>query len=83
MTNEKRYNGDNFQGAMTGGLAGIVMNLWVSIGSVFDGNAAPKSPSAGTDGCYGNGSLVYMYNNTEVTSLTTVSPTLIPATNSG
>ena len=66
---------------MTGGLAGLVMNLWVSIGSVFYGNAAPKSPSAGTDGCYGNGSLVY--NNSDVTSLVTVSPTLIPATTSG
>ena len=35
------------------------MNLWVSLGSVLYGNPSPRSPSAGTAGCYENGTSAY------------------------
>ena len=34
------------------------------MGSVLYGNPSPRSPSAGTDGCYGNGTILYNSSET-------------------
>ena len=42
------------QGAIGGGVIGLGINVWVSVGSVLYGNKATKSPSIGVEGCPGN-----------------------------
>ena len=44
----------NWIGAIAGGLTGIVVNAWVSVGSVLYGKRTPFSPSIGTVGCFNN-----------------------------
>ena len=44
----------NWIGAIAGGLTGIVVNIWVSVGSVLYGKRTPFSPSIGTVGCFNN-----------------------------
>ncbi|XP_052769254.1 sodium-coupled monocarboxylate transporter 1-like isoform X2 [Mya arenaria] len=41
----------NWIGAFAGGIIGIVVNMWVAIGSVLYGNKAPKSLPVSIEGC--------------------------------
>ena len=44
----------NWIGGIAGGLTGLTINLWVSIGSVLYGKKAPRSPPIGTTQCFDN-----------------------------
>ena len=58
----------NWIGGIAGGLTGLAVNIWVSIGSVLYGKKAPLSPSIGTTHCYDN--ITTFENNIEnVTAL--------------
>ena len=56
-------NNVSMQGAIGGGVTGLGINIWVSIGSVLYGNKATKSPSIGAEGCSGNSSVVIETDN--------------------
>lgn len=53
----------NWIGAIGGGIIGLGINVWVSIGSVLYGNKATKSPSVGVMGCPGNHSIAITTDN--------------------
>ncbi|XP_045170898.2 sodium-coupled monocarboxylate transporter 1-like [Mercenaria mercenaria] len=44
----------NKKGALVGGICGIVINMWIALGSFLYGNKAPFSRPVTTSGCYHN-----------------------------
>ncbi|ELU15287.1 hypothetical protein CAPTEDRAFT_171192 [Capitella teleta] len=65
----------DWRGALAGGFSGIVMNLWVGIGSRFIPPVNHPLPPVSTSGCGGNGSdvtfstVTSLYTNSTVSSL--------------
>ena len=57
------------QGAICGGVTGLSINIWVSIGSVLYGNKATKSPSIGVEGCSRNSSVIIETDNLLTSSI--------------
>lgn len=43
-----------FQGALSGGLVGIIVSIWIAVGAKVHNIKTPPLPSAGIEGCFAN-----------------------------